>query len=841
MRVHIYTGLLIIIFAAFASKTVIAQTPSIIAFSPAKGVVGTTVTISGSNFNPVASGNIVYFGAVRATVVTQTATSLVVKVPVGATFQPISVLNTASHLTGYSISPFHVTFPSIGTITPENFDARVSFGTGNTPSCVTISDIDGDGKPDMLVINNQSTSMSVYRNTAVSGMINATSFTPKIDIPTGFFPSFADAGDIDGDGRPDVVVTNAASNSITLYKNLSTPGNIQFGSKVEIATARLPSNIKIADLDGDGKPDLAVSHNTTGSLLTIYKNRINGGNISSASFGPEIVIHTGFGYSYVDVADLDGDHKPELLLTNASTDGPSFVFVHRNISTGGNLSDASFEASVSYRSVPNLLVVNVADMNEDGKPDMVLSNFGNRIFAEVSGSFYLAVLLNQKNGGGAFDPVSFKFAANYDTQRIPQTSALGDFDGDGLMDAIVGNYGSNTLSIFHNQSAAGQFNMSTQINLPAGLSPQRLAVADMDGDGIVDVVVVNDLDNMVSIYRNNASNVQSINFDPLNSVVYGTQNLTTAAISNNLSNPLKFSSSNASVATVSSTGVIHTVGVGTTTITVKQDATPNLAAATPVSQTLTVTPAPLIIKADNKAKDYHTANPVLTVTFTGLVNNDNANDVVSGLIFTTAADVNTLPGAYAITVSGNNLSPNYTVLYNNGVLIINKLNQTILFAPLENKVANDPDFTLSATASSGNPITYSGSDNTTATVNGNTVHIIATGKITITATQGGNEIYNPISAVNTLTILPVPVIITANTITPNDDGINDKWVVTGVDNKTTVSIFNRNGKTVFQNKGYTTQFNGTFNGRKLPAGVYYYVIAFTDRRTNLSGSLTVLY
>jgi gliding motility-associated-like protein len=838
--------LLYLLIIALAFLTVCnkgyGQAPVINSFAPASGNIGTQVTISGSNFNSSTGGNIVYFGATRATVSTASPTSLTVKVPVGATFQPITVLNTASHLTGYSNYPFHVTFPSNGTILPNNFDARVSFGTGNAPSCVSISDLDGDGKPDMLVINAQSGSMSIFRNTAVSGVINSASFAPKIDIPTGFLPAFADISDLDGDGKAEVVVTNAAGNNISIYKNISTPGNIQFNNKVDIATSSFPANIKIADLDGDGKPDLAVAHNTVGPILSIYKNVTNWGSITPTSFEPEIVVKTGFGYSYVDVADLDNDNKPELLLTNAYTDAPvHLVYVFRNIGNQGGLSAASFEAAVSYTSAPNPLVVNVADMNNDNKPDMVISNFGDRIFAQVSSNFNLSVLLNQKNTTGAFNNNSFAFRQNYPTQRIPQSSTIGDFDGDGLMDAIVGNYGDNTLSIFHNQSTAGRLNINSQINLPAGLSPLRIAVADIDGDGKTDILAVNDLDNTVSIYRNNASAIQNINFDPLSRITYGTENLTIGATSNNPNNPLKYSSSNTLVATVSSTGIIHTVGVGTSSITVSQDATANLAAATPVTRNLTVTPAPLNIKANNNSKDYRTANPVFTATFTGLVNNDTENDVVSDLIFNTTADLNSIPGNYAIMVNGINASPNYTITYGNGLLTINKLNQSIIFAPIENKFFNTPDFTISATASSGNLIIFTSSDNSVAAVNSNTIHIITTGKTTITATQPGNEIYNPISAFNTLTILPIPVIITANTITPNDDGINDKWVVTGIDNKTMVNVFNRYGKIVFQSKGYTTQFNGTFNGKKLPAGVYYYLIAFTDNRTNLSGSLTVLY
>jgi gliding motility-associated-like protein len=80
-----------------------------------------------------------------------------------------------------------------------------------------------------------------------------------------------------------------------------------------------------------------------------------------------------------------------------------------------------------------------------------------------------------------------------------------------------------------------------------------------------------------------------------------------------------------------------------------------------------------------------------------------------------------------------------------------------------------------------------------------------------------------------------------NTFTPNGDGINDYWKIKGIENYTngTIKIFSRDGKMVFQSKGYATPFDGTLNGKPLPVGVYYYII---DLKTCdlLSGNLTIL-
>ena len=118
--------------------------PAISSFSPASGPVGTEVTITGTNFNTTAADNVVFFGATKATVTAATATSLTVTVPVGATYQYISVSDMNSGFTAYSAQPFVVTFAD----GYGNFGMKVNYPTGTYALSVAIGDLDGDGKPD---------------------------------------------------------------------------------------------------------------------------------------------------------------------------------------------------------------------------------------------------------------------------------------------------------------------------------------------------------------------------------------------------------------------------------------------------------------------------------------------------------------------------------------------------------------------------------------------------------------------------------------------------------------------------------------------------------------------
>jgi gliding motility-associated-like protein len=91
--------------------------------------------------------------------------------------------------------------------------------------------------------------------------------------------------------------------------------------------------------------------------------------------------------------------------------------------------------------------------------------------------------------------------------------------------------------------------------------------------------------------------------------------------------------------------------------------------------------------------------------------------------------------------------------------------------------------------------------------------------------------------------IPPSNISIPNTFTPNGDGINDTWVISGVDNDPTIAVrvFNRYGTEVYKSTGYGIPWNGQYGGKKLPPGVYYYIISTNNNKQTYSGSLTIIY
>ena len=300
------------------------------AFSPLSGPVGTSVAISGFNFDPVPTNNIVYAGAVRATVSTATPTSLNITIPVGATYDPISV--TTANLTGFSSQPFLVTFTGGGSgFVAGSFASKVNYTTGANPQSVYSSDFDGDGKPDIAVVNANANILSIHRNTGSSGTI---SLETKLDLGTGVFPLSVCAGDVDGDGKPDIVVANYNSNTVSIFKNSSTIGTLSFAARLDFPVGSKPAYIGIADLDLDGKSDLAVA-NSISNTVSFVKNISTIGNIS---FAPKVDFATNTDPENIVLRDFDGDQITDMAVVNA---GSNNVSVFRNTTTGNILSFAS--------------------------------------------------------------------------------------------------------------------------------------------------------------------------------------------------------------------------------------------------------------------------------------------------------------------------------------------------------------------------------------------------------------------------------------------------------------------------------------------------------------------
>ena len=469
--------------------------PFIFNFTPASGSSGSVVAISGINFSPTASSDIVYFGAVQASVLAASPTNLVVSVPFGATFSPITV--TVNGLTAYADQPFMPTFPGIGQINNSSLAPLVNLPTGNGPSQVVIADLDGDGKPDLIVADAYSGQISLYRNVSTNGSLTAGSFGPRVDLPvllpaSGANPYRIVAADLDGDGRLDLIVLNGESGVVSILRNIGSSGSLttnSFAARIDLPAGNNMRGLAVQDLNGDGKPEIITANNGD-NTISIFQNLSTVGNIAFAS---RVNLIAGNGVYDVEVGDLDGDGLPDLAAANV-IDGT--VSVYRNLGTGIAITTNSFAPKVDFPALATCSAIAIGDMDGDGKLDLVVA--GN------SASQAISVYRNTATAG-SITTNSFAPRVDFAAPGWVGYLALADLDGDGKPDIALVTQISSVFSIFKNISVPGSFtpaSLAGRVDYASGNNPNGVAIADLDGDGRPDVVFANTYDSTISIYHN---------------------------------------------------------------------------------------------------------------------------------------------------------------------------------------------------------------------------------------------------------------------------------------------------------------------------------------------------
>ncbi|MGI4871848.1 MAG: FG-GAP-like repeat-containing protein [Janthinobacterium lividum] len=262
------------------------------------------------------------------------------------------------------------------------FAAAVTYstGAGSQPFGLAVADVNADGKPDIISANTYSQSVGV-----LLGNGNGT-FAAVTAIPTGTSaPNKVAVADVNADGKPDIISANGNGNLLGVLLGNGN-GTFQAFATTALGASNSPSSLALADLNADGKLDVVVtiSYGGTsgGGTVGVLLGNGNGTFASLASYGTG---SSSFPNS-VAVADVSGDGKPDIITANA---GNYSAGVLVNNGNGTFKAVTTFLAGSSNNPMP--YGVAVADVNGDNKPDVVTSNVStNTVSVLLNTSTFLA-------------------------------------------------------------------------------------------------------------------------------------------------------------------------------------------------------------------------------------------------------------------------------------------------------------------------------------------------------------------------------------------------------------------------------------------------------------------
>ncbi|QBB71649.1 hypothetical protein ELE36_15500 [Pseudolysobacter antarcticus] len=367
-----------------------------------------------------------------------------------------------------------------GASTPS-FAVAQTFAVGSNPRAISIADFNGDGLPDIVIANYGGNTVSVLLNTTVPGTLIA-SFATQQTFATGSNPTSVASVDLNGDGRPDLIVANNGSNTVSVLLNTTAPGAAapSFATQQTFASAANPINVIASDLNGDGKPDIIVANNGASSVSALLNTTVSGS--TTLAFTAQTSFATGSNPVAVSTADINGDGKPDLIVVNNSSNTVSVLFS----TTAAGDTAPSFAAQKTFATEAGPISVTTADANSDGKPDLVIAN---------SGANSLSVLLNLTTPGSA--TANFAVEQAFAAGANPAAVISADLNGDGKLDLISANLGDDTVSVVMNTmvssavlpSLAPKQDFASAFDPVAQGRPVYVTTADLNGDGKPDLIV----------------------------------------------------------------------------------------------------------------------------------------------------------------------------------------------------------------------------------------------------------------------------------------------------------------------------------------------------------------
>ena len=350
----------------------------------------------------------------------------------------------------------------------------------------------------------------------------------KLTLKTGKGTGSVEIADFNKDGKPDIVVANSDDNSASVFFNEG-KGKFSLANGSPFSVDSFPNDIAIADFNKDNNLDLAVANNETKHLSVLLGNGKGEFNFSPYSpFRLRVKPHT----HSVATGDFNNDGNLDLLTESWGVDSVIVIFGNgqgnfiapKYLKVGKRPYQRVRASDLNHDKFADIITTNLegnncsillcdgkgnftdakgspfscgnapfgiaaGDINGDGNADIAIVD-APTITAESKGKDGLFILLG--DGKGNFSTLK---GSPFATGKSPSRLAIGDLDGNGISDIAVANYNDHSISIFF----MNKNGVRSSKNIQVGKRPDGIAIGDLNGDGKGDIIVGNFDDNTINI------------------------------------------------------------------------------------------------------------------------------------------------------------------------------------------------------------------------------------------------------------------------------------------------------------------------------------------------------
>ena len=736
---------------------------------------------------------------------------------------------------------------------------------------ISINDLNSDGKPEIIVANSFNNILYIFVNQSSSGTLSINPSPLKIVLEGAPNSLALEVQDFDGDQKPDIAFTQNQGPYLYIIKNQSS-GSISFSKPTSFVLPGSYNDLNSADFNNDGKLDLIITSVFNSQVLVL----INQSTSTAYSFGTPITLTTTNGPYGIDVSDIDGDGFPDIIVPNRVV-GVIDVFLHnRNASPGFN--------RVIVNTAKFNWFVKAGDLDGDAKPDIAFTSFNN-----ITSNFSIEILRNRnchlpkilnetplsictgqtiRLNATPAPNVTFDWK-NGATSIKNSTDAFADITSAGTYTVTATGEGgscslvSGSISV---SSGAGSAPATPVINpispvcVNGTLNITTAAIAgatyQWEGPGGLDV---SESDPMLSIP--NVSTAQaglyslrikvgdcSSNSDTEEAQVI---DMGVFSISSNIASPLCEGQTAILSVNAAAGHTYQWIKNGTdisgqvaNTLTVNQEG----------RYKVRITYAGCA-KETEEQELVILAKPIADFTTSG-----NAACIGEQLTFTSTSTVDSrATAAYQWDFGDGQTSSSVDAVHSYNAVGTFSSTLTVTYAGVASCASNKsasisitdatpPEIisekteicpgeeTMLSVAGTYSAITWSTEEATSFIV------VDQPGTYSVTTEDSNGCGGSDDISINVRTGCGKIEIDAPNMFSPNGDTQNDRWVISGIENYSdcTMKIFDDKGVNIFQQTGYPVEgWDGLYNGRLMPDGVYYYIFSCPDGKPK-TGAVTII-